>query len=114
MLCYVPVIGWIACVVVLASGRFAADRNTRFHAFQGIYLFVVWLLVDWVLDPILGHMPGTSRHITRFIGSALHLAVFAGWIVMLVKTSQEQLYRLPIIGELAERSLAEQQRSGPA
>jgi uncharacterized membrane protein len=27
---------------------------------------------------------------------------------MIIKTAQEQIYHLPIVGELAERSLAEQ------
>jgi uncharacterized membrane protein len=30
------------------------------------------------------------------------------WIFMLIKASQEQVFSLPIIGELAERSIAEQ------
>src|SRR5687768_9113887 len=49
MLCYIPLAGWIAAIVVLASPRFQRDRDLRFHAFQGIYLFVVYLLVDWVV-----------------------------------------------------------------
>jgi uncharacterized membrane protein len=114
MLCYVPVVGWIACVVILASARFAQERVTRFHAFQGIYLFVVWLLVDWVLEPFFGLMPGSGRTFMRLMAGLMQLAVFVAWIFMLLKTSQEQMYRLPFIGELAERSLEEQQGSGPA
>ena len=114
MLCYVPIVGWIACIVVLASSRFAGERTTRFHAFQGIYLFVVWLLVDWVLEPFFGMMPGAGRAFMRFVAAMLHLVVFGAWIFMLLKTSQQQMYRLPVVGELAERSLAEQQGSGPA
>jgi uncharacterized membrane protein len=30
------------------------------------------------------------------------------WVFMLVKTSQNRLYRLPLVGELADRSIAEQ------
>src|SRR5690348_9045019 len=44
ILCYVPGIGWIASIVVLASEKFRANRDVRFHAFQGLYLFVAWLL----------------------------------------------------------------------
>src|SRR4051812_33859327 len=50
LLCYVPVVGWIACIVALAVPRFQHDRIVRFHAFQGLYLFVVWLIVDWVVS----------------------------------------------------------------
>src|SRR5689334_820004 len=49
ILCYVPGLGWIGSIVVLASEKFRHDRTVRFHAFQGLYLFVAWLLDDWVL-----------------------------------------------------------------
>src|SRR5512143_3964323 len=52
ILCYIPGIGWIAAVVVLAADRFRHDRAVRFHAFQGLYLFVAWLLNQWVLSAI--------------------------------------------------------------
>jgi uncharacterized membrane protein len=104
MLCYIPFLGWIASIVVLASERFRHDRTVRFHAFQGLYLFVVWLIVDHVMAPLLGF--GAMRH--------MHLAGLAKagmlglWIFMLLKTGQEQFFSLPIIGELAERSVSEQ------
>src|SRR6476659_6890395 len=57
ILCYVPGIGWIASIVVLASQRFRGDRFVRFHAFQGLYLFVAWLMEDWVLRPMFRVIP---------------------------------------------------------
>lgn len=107
ILCYVPLVGWLASVIVLASNRFRLDRATRFHAFQGLYLFVAWLIIHLFVAPFYGHFPGAFplRHI---IPGLLRLSVFAAWILMLVKTSQNEQYHLPVIGELAERSLAEQ------
>ena len=109
MLCYIPVVGWIPCVVVLASDRYRHDRLARFHAFQGLYLFVAWLIVDMVLSPLFGHI-----HIPLFFVfhrgyfDLFKLAIFGVWIFMIVKTSQDHVYKLPILGELAERSVAEQ------
>ncbi len=108
MLCYIPIVGWIAAIVVLASPRFQRDRGLRFHAFQGIYLFVVYLLIDWVVAPMFHIFPGPDGNPVRIVSSLLHLAVYAAWIWMIIKTSQDQMYSLPIIGELAERSVAEQ------
>ena len=108
MLCYVPFVGWIACIVVLASPKFNTSRTARFHAFQGIYLFVTWLLVDWVVGPLFQWTPGPGHHIGWVVSRVLHLVVLAAWIWMLIRTSQEQTYSLPILGELAERSVAEQ------
>jgi uncharacterized membrane protein len=99
--------GWIAAIIVLASPRFSRDRDLRFHAFQGIYLFVAWLLIDWVVEPLMS-IPGNGSRPARFAVHVLELAVFAAWVWMLVQTSQNQRYSLPLIGELAERSVAEQ------
>src|SRR6267378_3026909 len=38
LLCYVPIVGWIMSIVVLASVKYRDDFDTRFHAFQGLYL----------------------------------------------------------------------------
>jgi uncharacterized membrane protein len=107
LLCYIPVVGWLPAIIVLASQRFRQDRAVRFHAFQGIYLFVAWLLVDEVIRPMF-HF-GSEFHFL-FVGvsisAILKLLLLAAWIVMLVKTSQDEFYSLPIIGELAERSVA--------
>src|SRR5258708_700501 len=53
LLCYVPIVGWIMSIVVLASAKYHDDFETRFHAFQGLYLFVAWLIADWVLSPMM-------------------------------------------------------------
>lgn len=106
LLCYVPLLGWIPAIVVLASRKFKQDRDVRFHAFQGLYLFVAWLIVDWALGPFFGHMSGEVLRIS--IGAILKATVFCTWIFMIVKTSQDETFRLPVLGELAERSIAEQ------
>lgn len=105
LLCYIPMIGWIAAIVVLAATRFRHDHNTRFNAFQGLYLFVAWLIVDWVVSPIF-MLPGMPFH--DVFGSVFKLGIMILWIFMLVKVSQGDNYRLPIVGELAERSVSEQ------
>src|SRR5882672_5526743 len=102
ILCYIPGIGWIASVIVLAADKFRNDRTVRFHAFQGLYLFVAWLIVEWVLTPIFREIP----HMFRF-DKMLHALILIVWVFMIVKTSHEETYSLPIIGELAERSAAE-------
>jgi uncharacterized membrane protein len=103
-LCYIPFVGWIAGLLILAAERFRRDRTVRFHAFQGLYLFVAWLLVDLIGDNLLDGSRGT-----RWLINPLRLAVFATWIYMLVQTNQDKLVKLPLLGELADRSVEEQQ-----
>ena len=102
VLCYVPALGWIAAIIVLASQRVRRDRAVRFHAFQGLYLFVAWLMADWVFRPMMAS-----------IVPHLHLAsiVQAGLVVMsifmMVKAAHDEAYALPLFGELAQRSVVE-------
>ncbi len=101
LLCYIPVVGWIPSIVMLASDRFQNDRQVRFHAFQGLYLFVAWLMADWVIGPMF-------RGLDLHIEGVLKATVFFAWIFMMIKTSHNEHYRLPVFGELAERSANEQ------
>lgn len=103
LLCYIPVLGWIGSVIVLASERFRHDADTRFHAFQGLYLFVVYLIVEHVLGPIL-----RFEHVGFRIENLMKLGLFGTWVFLMVKTSQGIAFRLPILGELADRSVSEQ------
>jgi len=104
ILCYVPAIGWIAAIIVLAARRFKDNHMIRFHAFQGLYLFAAWLVVDWVVGPIVRSAPG--RHFP--LDMILHGLLLAVSIFMMVKASHDEAYVLPIIGELAQRSATEQ------
>jgi len=101
ILCYLPWVGWVAAIVVLASDRFRHDRAVRFHAFQGLYLFVAWLIADQVVRPIFGMM--TNFHLYHVIEAVL----LGASIFMMVKASHEEAYALPLFGELAQRSVAE-------
>jgi uncharacterized membrane protein len=105
LLCYIPILGWIVAIVVLASARFRDDTRVRFHAFQGLYLFVTWLLVDWFLSPMF-RLAGSPFH--QVFPGLMKAAVFVAWIFMIVKTSHDETYKLPILGDLAEKSVSEQ------
>ncbi len=104
ILCYVPTIGWIAAVIVLAARRFKADTTVRFHAFQGLYLFAAWLMVQWVIRPMSNVFSYPGLHVDRVLeGLLLAVSIF-----MIIKASRDEAYVLPIIGELAQRSAVEQ------
>jgi hypothetical protein len=36
LLCYIPWVGWIAAIAVLASGHYKGNKRIHFHAFQGL------------------------------------------------------------------------------
>ena len=102
ILCYIPGIGWLVAIVVLAADKFRQNRPVRFHAFQGLYLFVAWLMNDWAFGPVMRlFAPHVALH-------SLVAAILLGMsIFMMVKASHDETYALPIFGELAQRSVVE-------
>lgn len=104
MLCYIPGIGWIAALVFLTLDPYRFNRYIRFHAFQGLYLAVISLLthVLWFPFPVHGVFIFRSFGLRGLI----HLAVLIAQIVGIVKTLKEQPYRVPLVADLAEKSLA--------
>jgi len=102
ILCYIPALGWICAVVVLASMKFRNDRVVRFHAFQGLYLFVANLIAKFVLQPLFWMVPD-NIHIYQIVELILVIAS----VFMMAKAAHDEAYSLPLLGELAERSVAE-------
>jgi uncharacterized membrane protein len=99
VLCYAPWFGWIAALFVLATERFRSMRTVRFHAFQGLYLFVTWMLVDLVAKEMVN---------SSILSRLLRASVVITWVYMMVQTYQGRLLKLPFLGELADRSVDEQ------
>ncbi len=102
ILCYVPGLGWIASIIVLAAHRFRTDRAVRFHAFQGLYLFVAWLVNDIVVKPMFWGL-GSGLHLYQLV----QVVLLVMSIFMMVKASQDEMFSLPLFGELAQRSMTE-------
>ncbi len=86
---------------MLASQRFRHDRTVRFHAFQGLYLFVAWLMDDWVVRPMLSVAPSFP------VNHLIQAVLLGASIFMMVKAAHDEAYPLPLFGELAQRSVAE-------
>jgi uncharacterized membrane protein len=103
-LCYIPFVGWIVSIYAMSVERFRPDRLTRFHAFQGLYTFVAWLIYDWVLESVLyGFIPRAW-----ILNRLIKLAFVCGWIYMVYQTSQKVLVRIPFLADLADKSVDEQ------
>ena len=102
ILCYIPGVGWLAAIAVLASHRFRGNRTVRFHAFQGLYLFVAWLMNGIVVHPMFdGMVPGLH------LDSIVYVALLVMSVFMMVKASQDEAFSLPLFGELAHRSMTD-------
>ena len=104
MLCYIPGMGWVAAVIFLTIYSYHLNRYVRFHAFQGLFLAVVYLLASKLFFPFsMGDV-----QIFPFIGfrKLCLLLVIVAQVVGMIKTLQHQEYRLPVLGELVDKSMA--------
>jgi uncharacterized membrane protein len=94
---------FIPAILFLVLEPYNRSRFVRFHCFQMIF-FCVAMIVIWVGLAIIGFIPGFV-----FITLPLHflvwLAAFILWIILVIKANQGQLYKLPIIGDLAEKQV---------
>lgn len=106
ILCYIPVFGVIPSIVFLASQRFRNNVRVRFNGFQGLYLFVAWLIVSSAAPVLVFSLQGWGLEHAVLVG--IKFVLFICWIYMLIKAAHEEQVRLPILGDLAARSTLEQ------
>ena len=96
----------IPSIIFLVMEPYNKNRFVRFHSWQNIFFFIAlialwiaYLIVATVLAfiPILGHVVAFLLWLGLFIGQ------FVIWIILLLKANGGQMYKLPIIGDMAEK-----------
>jgi len=88
----------IPAIVFLVLEPFNKKRFVRFHAFQSIFFFVAWIVIDIGLS-FLGHIPFLGMLLWPLVG----LAMFVIWLILMLKAYQGQMFKLPVIGDIAEQ-----------
>ena len=94
-------ITFIPAVLFLVIEPYNRDRFVRFHAWQCIALTIVAVGIR-IIFAVLTMM---SFHLLWWlfllIRMALGLILFVFWLIALIKASQGQWYKIPIVGDLA-------------
>jgi len=100
-LCYVA--GLITGIVFLALAPYNQSKFVRFHAFQSIFFNVAFVGL-WIVEMVLGFILPWGLHvIISLFGLVLWLGFMIVWILLMVKAYQNQKFKLPVIGQLAEQ-----------
>jgi uncharacterized membrane protein len=97
-LAYITIIPAIIFLIVEPFNRMPA---VRFHSWQSIFLAIAWIVVD-VGTIILHRIPfigWTMWFFTPLIG----VVFFILWLIVLIKAFNGQRFKLPIVGDLAEK-----------
>ena len=101
MLAYVTI---IPAIIFLVVEPYNKNRFIRFHSFQSIFFTLAWIVFSIGLNiiaaiPVLGWM-------TLLIWPLIGLAGLIIWVVLLLKANQGLMFKLPVIGDLAEKQAA--------
>jgi uncharacterized membrane protein len=107
LLCYI--LGFITGIIFLVIEPYKNDRFVRFHAFQSIF-FNVAVIVFWIaymiVASILGFVSlGVLAAVMGLVGLLISLAILAFWLFLMYKAYNNELYRIPFIGDLAAKQV---------
>lgn len=89
-------LGFITGIIFLLVEK--QSKFVRFHAMQSTILFGGVFVINIALGfiPILGWL----------VGLLLSFATFVLWIVCMWKAFQGEMYKVPFVGDIAEKQLA--------
>ena len=98
MLAYITI---IPAIIFLVIEPYNKNRFVRFHAWQNIFFHVAWIAL-WIALGIVAHIPFLGW-LTVLIWPLVGLAGFIVWIILVIKANGGQMWKLPFIGDLAEK-----------
>lgn len=86
---------FIPAIIFLVMEPYSKNRFIRFHSFQCLFLVVACIPVNF----IVGMVP-----IINLIGiPLLIIGEFAVWVILVLKAYQGQKFKLPVLGDIAEK-----------
>jgi uncharacterized membrane protein len=88
-------------IVFLVMEPYNRNRFIRFHSFQCLFFAVAWTVL-WIALSIFAHIPFLGW-LSILIWPLIILAGFIVWIILVIKANQGQMYKLPFIGDMAEK-----------
>ena len=95
---------FIPALIFLLVAPYNQKASIRFHAWQSILLFVAAVIIDIVLGIVLGvTMIFLGFTIYMLIWRLIELCWFAIWLVCVFNAFNGKRFKLPVIGDLAEK-----------
>jgi uncharacterized membrane protein len=106
------VFGWVSGLIFFLIEK--DSRLVRFHAMQsllfnvlvavvGIALWIVLFVVFMIVAQISGTLATLLSLVSILVWGVFLLGILAGFILCLVKAFQGQYFKLPVIGNFAEK-----------
>ena len=97
LLCYAGV--WITGILFLLIDK---RPFVKFHAAQSIVVFGGLMILRIGVAMIIGFSGLLGFGLWAAVGALIGLASFILWILLMVKAYQHELFKLPVVAEIAE------------
>jgi uncharacterized membrane protein len=98
LLAYVTI---VPAIVFLVLEPYNKNRFIRFHAFQCLFIAVACFAIG-IAFMILGMIPVVNLLLIP-VSMILWIGIFVVVILCMIKAYQGQMYKLPVIGDMAEK-----------
>jgi len=79
------VVGWVTGLIFFLIEK--DSRFVKFHAMQSIITFMTVFILSWI----------------PFLNIVVGILALVLWILLMIKAYQGEKFKLPVIGDLAER-----------
>jgi uncharacterized membrane protein len=91
----------IPAIIFLVLEPFNRKRFIRFHSFQCLFFALAWTVL-WIGLEIIAHIPFLGW-MTILVWPLISLVGFVIWLILVLKAYQGQMFKLPVIGDMAEK-----------
>jgi uncharacterized membrane protein len=96
----------LPAIIFLLVEPYNKNRFVRFHSFQFLGFFLAGLIIGATLRIagfVLIFIPLLGQLFVWLVSMVVGLALFTVWIVLVVKALQGEMFKLPVLGDFAER-----------
>lgn len=103
MLAYITI---IPAIIFLLVEPYNKNSFIRFHSFQCLFFHLAVFVIDialLIVASILHLIPFIGWFVAALMWPLIGLAFFGIWILLMIKAYQHQIYKLPIIGDVAAK-----------
>ena len=96
----------VPAIVFLLVEPYNKNRFVRFHSFQCLGFCLAGIVVGALLrvvGVVLFFIPAIGHPLVWLVSMLVSLAFFMVWVVLVVKALQGEMFKLPLVGDFAER-----------
>ncbi len=94
----------IPAIIFLVVAPYNQNQTVRFHAWQSIFYSLASIVI-WIVLVIVGLIPFLGL-INLILGPIVGIGFLIIWIILLVNAFNGKRFKLPVIGDLAEKQAA--------